>query len=381
MKLINRIITTDRTPVFIGNDALSSLNRFITTIHPGGMKYNGETELPGRRHHDVFILVDSNTRKYCLPLLLDHALSLENVPVLEIPGGEDSKYLSTAEHLWSQLLELGADRNSLLINLGGGVVSDLGGFVAAGYKRGINYINIPTTLMGQADAAIGGKTGVNIGHVKNQVGFFYASRGVFIFPGFLKTLPVAHLRSGLAEIIKGVLISNASLWSRLIKHPVAELLQRPVDTGIWPGLILESVKFKNKVVMQDYRERKQRKALNFGHTIGHALEGFSHTIPGKQLMHGDAVAAGMICAAFLSNRKTGLSQAHMESVVSYLREGFPPVSIEDQTKAAILELITHDKKNLNGLIRFTLISQPGSPVINVSCSQEEILEALASLTV
>lgn len=344
------------------------------------MKYIGEKQLHDRRYQDVFILVDRNTRKYCLPMLLDHVLSLEHVPVLEIPGGEDSKSFSAAEHLWTRLLELGAGRNSLLINLGGGVVSDLGGFVAAGYKRGINYINIPTSLMGQADAAIGGKTGINIGHVKNQVGFFYPSRGVFIFPGFLKTLPAAHLRSGLAEIIKSVLIGNTSLWRRLVKHPVAELLQQPVDGGLWPGLISESVKFKNRVVMQDYRERKQRKALNFGHTIGHALEGFSQTIPGKQLMHGDAVAAGMICATFLSHRKTGLSQAHMESVVSYLRNGFPAILIEDQAKATILELITHDKKNLNGLIRFTLISKPGSPVLDVSCSQEEILEALASQT-
>ena len=360
MKLFNRIVTTDRTPIFFGLDALSYIGRFIPD-------------------NEIFILVDQETRRHCLPVLLDKAVSLKNARILETTGGEVSKSLATAERLWAELLSAGADRNSLLVNLGGGVVSDLGGFIAAGFKRGINYINIPTSLMGQADAAIGGKTAVNLGQIKNQVGFFYAAKAVFIFPGFLNTLPVEHLRSGLAEIIKSALVSDATVWRRLSKRSVSMLLQEPVEGSQWLNLVAAAVKFKNRVVIQDYREHKMRKVLNFGHTIGHALEGYSQTASGKQLLHGDAVAAGMICASYLSHRKTGLEIQELEAIRTYLAEGFPVCEVPRDAIPAIMELMMHDKKNRNGQTRFTLISKPGIPVIDVSCTQQEVMEAIGFL--
>ena len=381
MKISNRIITIDRTPVFFGNDSLSCIDRFLRSVQ----KYNNSVINPAIEidtagsHNEAFILVDPESRKYCLPILLGHSASLAKARILETEGGEDSKSLTTAEKLWHELLASGADRNSLLVNLGGGVVSDLGGFVAAGYKRGINYINIPTTLMGQADAAIGGKTAVNLGHIKNQIGFFHSAKAVFIFPGFLKTLPEEHLRSGLAEIIKSALISDAEIWHRLLRNPVGKLLNMPVESGLWINLIAGAVKFKNRVVENDYRERKLRKVLNFGHTVGHALEAFSRLGTSKPLLHGEAVAAGMICASCLSHRKTGLSLTELNEIKAYLTEGFPAYPVDGLARSAIMELIMHDKKNQNGRIQFALISKPGHPVINVSCSQEEIFEALEFL--
>jgi 3-dehydroquinate synthase len=382
MKLSNRIITIDRTPLFFGNDALSSIDRFLRLTHHDmhGITESGLDDHSANCGKEIFILVDPNTRKYCLPLLQEKSGILAKAAVVEIEGGENSKSLATAEKIWNRLLEAGAGRNSLLVNLGGGVVSDLGGFVAAGYKRGIDYINVPTSLMGQADAAIGGKTAVNLGHIKNQVGFFHAAKAVFIFPGFLKTLPREHLRSGLAEIIKSVLISDGALWRRLLKHPVEELLRQPADSRLWLNLISGTVKFKNRVVMNDYRERKLRKVLNFGHTVGHALEGFSIMRSGNPVLHGDAVAAGMVCAAYLSYKKAGLALADLETITTYLADGFPAFPVDVLHKQAIMELMMHDKKRHDGHLQFTLITKPGSPVINISCEEDEIMEALTSLT-
>lgn len=360
MKIINRIITTDRTPIWFGNEALSSVDPLLTSLHPSG----------------IFILVDSNTKQHCLHLLLAKSAMARQAHVIETETGEIAKSLENAQKIWHELLESGAGRSSVLINLGGGVVSDLGGFVAAGYQRGIDYINIPTSLMGQADASIGGKTAVNLGSIKNQVGFFHAAKAVFIFPGFLKSLPVEHLRSGLAEILKSILISDANLWRRIIKHPVSELLQLPVESGIWLKLISAAVKYKNKVVMYDYRERKQRKVLNFGHTIGHALEGYSHQIPSKPLLHGEAVAAGMITASYLSERKTGLLPSDLEAIVAYLDEGFPRYRLDPVEIPSVMKIMSHDKKRQQGHIQFTLLSKPGRALINVTCEEEEILEAI-----
>ena len=361
MKISGRITTIDRTPIYIGEDSLASVDRFISTMHLGG--------------GGIYILVDHNTRQYCLPVAVEKSGSLAGARVVEIDGGEDSKTVAAAEKLWIELLSAGAGRNSLLVNLGGGVVSDLGGFVAAGFKRGINYINIPTTLMGQADAAIGGKTSVNIGKIKNQVGFFHAAQGVFIFPGFLKTLPKEQLRSGLAEIIKSALIGNVPLWNRIRKHPVAEILNMPIDHPFWQEVIQGTVKFKNKVIVHDYREKKFRKILNFGHTVGHALETCSYMGSRQPLLHGEAVAMGMVCSAFLSVKKTGLEISDMEEIRKYIFDGYGCHLIDQPSKSWILEAMMHDKKAVNGQIRFTLLAKPGFPVINVLCERKEIEES------
>jgi 3-dehydroquinate synthase len=358
--LSNRIITINRTPIFFGNDSLPSIDKLVARIRPDG----------------IFILVDPNTMKYCLPLLMEKTESLATAKVILTNDGERAKSLQQAEKIWNELLISGAGRSSLLINLGGGVISDLGGFVAAGYHRGISYINVPTTLMAQADAAIGGKTAVNLGHLKNQVGFFYPAKAVVIFPGFLQTLPLEHKRSGIAEIIKCALIGNAALWKRLQKNPVIRLLDMPVECALWQKLILATATFKNRVVVKDYREQKIRKSLNFGHTAGHAFEGFSQMGITEPLLHGDAVAAGMICAAYLSHRKTGLSRSDLESIASYINDGFGRLPIDPLTKPQLMDIMMHDKKTHAGRLLFTLISKPGVPVLNVACGADEISEAI-----
>jgi len=362
MKVSSRIITVDRTPVFVGREALSSVDHAIRTMHLG--------------HEGIYLLVDKNTRQHCLPDATVASVGLAGARVMEVDGGEDSKTLATAERLWNELLASGAGRESLLVNLGGGVITDLGGFVAAGYKRGISYINIPTSLTGQCDAAIGGKTSVNMGGIKNQVGFFYPAKGVFIYPGFLKTLPNEHLRSGIAEIIKCALIGDMHLWRRLLDHPVTDLLDMPVEHPFWNELLTVTIRYKNRVVTKDFREKKLRKVLNFGHTIGHALETYSMVNSVKPLLHGEAVAAGMICAAYLSHLKTGLSSSGMEAIKNYISDGFTRFSIDQSCKSAILDIMIHDKKNLDGQRRFTLISVPGKPVVNVECNLPEISEAI-----
>ena len=362
MKLSSRIVTTERTPIFFGRDAFSTLDRQIRSMNID--------------RRNIFILVDQNTRKHCLPFLIERSDFLSRAQILEIEGGEKCKSLVTAERLWNELLASGAGRDSLLVNLGGGVVSDLGGFVAAGYKRGIHYLNIPTSLMGQVDASIGGKTAINLGKVKNQVGFFYAAAGVFIFPNFLKTLPEEHLRSGLAEIIKIALISDAGFWRKIRKHPVNEQLTMPVEDQHWQELIAYAVNFKTRLIVKDYREKKLRKILNFGHTIGHALEALSWQENGEPLLHGEAVAAGMICASYLSTCKAGLLISEMEQIKGYLSGGFKLRKVNITDKPVILDILTHDKKNFGGQVRFTLISKPGTPVINVGCNQEDVLEAI-----
>jgi 3-dehydroquinate synthase len=360
MKISNRIVTVNRTPVFSGKNVLTEMEGMIRNLHPTG----------------VFILVDPNTQKHCLPILTNRSGFFDNSRIICIDGGENSKSLANAEKIWQQLLEAGADRSSLLVNLGGGVVSDLGGFVAAGYKRGIRYVNVPTSLIGQADASVGGKTAVNIGNLKNQVGFFYAAAGVFISPEFLKSLPAAHLRSGLAEVVKCLLIGDEAGWNRLSGHSVDELLQLPLDGGFWSKLVLHAVHYKNKLVMRDFREANHRKALNFGHTIGHALESFSMQQNETALLHGEAVAAGMICASYLSFIKTGLPGSALEKITKYLVSGFPPFPVDESSIPALMDKIHQDKKHNNRKTQFSLISKPGHPVINVECNEEEITDAV-----
>jgi 3-dehydroquinate synthase len=296
--------------------------------------------------------------------------------VIETVAGEEAKTIDNAIRLWHELQQGGTERSGLLVNLGGGTISDLGGFLAAGYKRGMTYVNIPTSLMGQADAAIGGKTAVNLGGSKNQIGFFYAPDAVFIVPRFLTTLPAGHLRSGFAEIIKSVLTGHARLWRKISDRGVAEILSLPPDHPMWLTLIRYAAAYKNRVVMHDFHEKGIRQTLNFGHTIGHALEAFSQAAWGDQVQHGDAVAAGMICAAFLSSVKVGLPPDELQRISSFLTAGFPHMTLKPEHIRPVMEWMRHDKKNRNGIFRFTLLSAPGKPVLKVICTPGEVEEAL-----
>ncbi|MCK9202942.1 MAG: 3-dehydroquinate synthase [Bacteroidales bacterium] len=361
MKLTSRIVQVNHTWIFSGKDALSQFEKYCRASHLGKGK--------------IFILTDSNTREYCLPLLLSKNPWLADSHFLTMPLGEDNKTLETTSRLWLEMMSSQAGRDALMITLGGGMVTDLGGFTAAGYKRGIPCIHIPTTLLGQVDAAIGGKTAVNVNQIKNQIGFFYPPAAVFIYPEFLCTLPVLQIRSGLAEIIKTSLTGNPGLWNRIKQHPVPQLIKTSLDSPLWQHLITSAITYKNQIIARDFTEKKTRAVLNFGHTIGHAVESASHSSGNHPLLHGDAVAMGMICAAWLSSHKTGLPVSERDGIVKYIRHGYGPVP-PDYDPADLIERMGHDKKFRESRIRFTLLEKLGSPKINVVCNPDEINAAL-----
>lgn len=312
-------------------------------------------------------MVDENTRRYCYPLVSDH---LPVHTVIEIKSGEEEKTLSTCEQIWKGLTDLGCDRKALLINLGGGVIGDMGGFCAATYKRGIRFLNVPTTLLAQVDASVGGKLGIDFHGLKNHIGVFQEPERVIISSGFLPTLPARELRSGFAEVLKHALIADAAYWSRLTS--------RPFEEQPWQEHISHSVQVKSQVVAADPREQGLRKILNFGHTIGHALEtALLHT--GDRLLHGEAIAVGMMAEAYLSVKKTGLGQAAYESIRDYLVSVYQPAPIHANTVAEAGRLILQDKKNEKATIKGSLLRAIGKADFDVTISQEEVFEAFAEV--
>ena len=248
MHLSGRVSRVDRTRIVSGG-SWEQLEKLLSSNH----------FLNGR----IFILTDRTTKVYCLPVLLSRLPCLEKAEILEIPAGEESKTLKQAELLWQQLFEAQADRSALLINLGGGMTSDLGGFIAAGFMRGIPYINLPTSLMGQVDASIGGKTAVNLLGVKNQLGFFYSPIAVFVFAEFLQSLSKEQLRSGFAEILKTALILDTSLYRIVLRQSIQQWMEIPVTDKRWVEIINRTICIKNKVVKSDFLEKKQRKSYRF----------------------------------------------------------------------------------------------------------------------
>ncbi len=317
----------------------------------------------------VFILADENTREHCLPKLVMKVPSLADAPVMEIPPGESGKTIDVCRKLWEVLEELQADRNSVLINLGGGVIGDLGGFVAATFKRGIRFIHVPTSLLAQVDASIGGKVGVNHGGLKNQVGLFAYPVGVYIDPEFLRTLPREHLVGGFAEMIKHALISSKSYWKRIKKVSF-------FDLATLEACISESIRIKQSIIDRDPRESELRKVLNFGHTVGHALEAYSLESDVRTLHHGQAVAAGMICEAYISHRFRLLDKDDLNEIISFVLGHFAKVWIDQATYHRILELMRSDKKNSNGKIRMTLLDGIGKGVVNKEVRADAIIESL-----
>jgi len=269
--------------------------------------------------------------------------------------------------LWNELTNHGADRHSVLVNLGGGVVIDIGGFTASTYMRGIDFINIPTTLLAMVDASVGGKNGINFGGFKNQIGTFDEPKAVFASPVFLKTLPGNEIRCGFAEVIKHALISDFNKWKdvRAIES---------FDAVNWTDIIRESIWTKNKIVNSDYRDRHWRKALNFGHTIGHALESYSQKHFSAPLKHGDAVAIGIIGETWLSQQCCGLSASEANEIYQLIRKHYP-VSVEFDSNS-LIEIMKHDKKNQSDKINFALIKAIGEPVINQTADDALIRQAL-----
>ncbi len=312
----------------------------------------------------VFLLVDSNTRTACLPVLGKAFPEAGKWEVLEIPAGESFKTLHTCLDLWKQLASMGADRKSLLINLGGGVVTDLGGFVASAYQRGIRFVNIPTTLLAMVDASVGGKTGVDLGNLKNQIGVINNPELVLIQPEYLKTLDERQIRSGFAEMLKHGLILDRPYWDKLKDLTSYDKLNE---------MIFTSVALKKDVVEADPREQGLRKILNFGHTLGHAIE--SHYLSndnGKALLHGEAIAAGMVMEAYLSAVQCGMPMAQCEEVKATFFKFFPKVDISERDQADILSLLRYDKKNVKGHILFALLREIGKAQTDQEVSADQL---------
>jgi len=316
----------------------------------------------------VFVLMDENVEMFCLDLFLQTVPNLKVRGYIKIPAGESSKSLDHAAHIWESLTEMGAGRDSLLINLGGGVVSDIGGFCAATYKRGMPFINIPTTLLSQIDAAIGGKTGIDFKSFKNQVGLFVDAKAVITDPIFLKTLKKEYWQSGLAEVTKHALIMDRELW-KLLGHRKFD------EIDDWNKIIIRSAKDKIDIVRYDSGERNVRKILNFGHTVGHAIESY-YLKSGMPITHGQAVAAGMICETWISSRIEQLQCENVEEIVNRIDYNFSRLSIKEENINELMELMRQDKKIRAGEFKFSLLRRLGKAVHDVVVEADLIRNSL-----
>jgi 3-dehydroquinate synthase len=321
------------------------------------------------KYSKLFILVDSNTNENCLPHFLSLIATEIVIEIIEIESGEEHKNIESCLQIWEALTELGGDRKSLIINLGGGVITDIGGFIASTFKRGIDFINVPTTLLGMVDASIGGKNGVDLGNLKNQIGVINSPKAVLVDTIYLETLPQNEMRSGLAEMLKHGLIFDKEYWNKF--DNLGKLSSDDLD-----DLIYQSVAIKNAIVMQDPTENGIRKALNFGHTLGHAIESFFLENPLKKtLLHGEAIAVGMILESFISMKKELIScDEHLE-IKTTINSIFERVVVDENDIDPIIDLLIHDKKNEYGTIQFALLDGIGNTKLNQLADNELIAEA------
>ncbi|MFB9864060.1 3-dehydroquinate synthase [Rufibacter immobilis] len=322
--------------------------------------------LQNRAFRKTVVLVDENSARHCYPLLKPFLPQQHHV--VQIKSGEENKNLATCEHVWRELTEQGLDRWSLLVNLGGGVLTDLGGFCASLYKRGITFVNVPTTLLSQVDASVGGKTGIDFMGFKNHIGVFQEPLAVLVNPDFLQTLDMRQLKSGYAEMIKHWLIADADMFHE----------QRYIGlfTDDWTPLIRHSIEIKANVVTADPLENGLRKILNFGHTIGHAVESFYLEKPGQMLLHGEAIAVGMICEAWLSVQRELLSQEEVSQIETFILSVYEKVNLPEADLQAISQLCLHDKKNSGATINCTLLQKIGEAVYDQPITLSEVQSAL-----
>ena len=353
------------------------------------------TAVAGSEHDRVFVLTDDTTHECCLPKVAALLAQYDAVPIT-IAHGDQHKTLAALGDVWTALQQGGATRHSLLINLGGGMITDLGGFAAATFKRGINFINIPTTLLAMVDAAVGGKTGFNFGGLKNEIGAFADARFVIINTCFLDTLDAENLCSGYAEMLKHALISDERMWAEHVNFDLSQ-----PDLAELQRMVAESIAVKERIVAEDPHEHGIRKALNFGHTIGHALEEFAlqqaggavvstapenKSTPGdavvsispknRPLLHGYAVAFGLIGELYMSARKAGFPTERLHQTTRFIRENYAQTEFTCNDYPTLLNLMRHDKKNTSGVINFTLLHNIGDIRINQTATDEEICEAL-----
>ncbi|WP_241518412.1 3-dehydroquinate synthase [Bacteroidetes bacterium endosymbiont of Geopemphigus sp.] len=319
-------------------------------------------------YSNLFILADTRTYTLCLPRLIESIPVLQKARMLCIKTGEKEKNIENCLYIWRQLSQWRADRNSLMINLGGGVITDIGGFAASVFKRGISFINIPTTLLAMVDASIGGKTGIDLDHLKNEIGLFRYPEMVIIDEHYLKSLPERELKSGMAEIFKHGLIADKKLWQKMGKQPASRATS-------WNESIRTSNMIKSHVVSKDpYEKNGLRKILNFGHTIGHGIE--SHFLSTQApLLHGEAIALGMVCEAWLSWKINGLPKSQYEEIAQRLLGIYPLKEIDESTSDKIVMHLHHDKKNFKGKIRFALLSKIGACTYDHEISIDLIRES------
>ncbi|MDT8393591.1 MAG: 3-dehydroquinate synthase family protein [Bacteroidales bacterium] len=331
-------------------------------------KYIGETE-------KYLLLADTNTAKHCLPIIKNSPLSIPEAHIITIEAGEGSKNTGNLNFVWTRLQQAGAGRSTTLINLGGGMITDLGGFAASTYKRGIPFINIPTSLLGMADAAIGGKTGINLGQVKNQAGSFAHPEAVVIWPGFLYTLPIEDLLSGYAEMIKTALVSDKSLFAKIANIDPGSTERNKFIGNISGTLLREVAVIKKNICDTDFFDHGQRQCLNFGHSIGHAIEAM-YLKWQQPLPHGYAIACGMICEAYLSEALAGLSHDDCERVQGLLTAIFPGIALQTKDLEEIIGLIRQDKKNTGGKIQMSLLQAIGQCTAGITCPEQLIRNSL-----
>lgn len=320
----------------------------------------------------IYVLVDAHTQQHCLPILRP-MLEDWDWQCLTIPAGESHKHLGTCEQIWQQLLEGQADRRSVLLNLGGGVIGDMGGFCASTFKRGMDFIQVPTTLLAQVDASVGGKLGINFGRVKNCVGLFQLPQAVYLHTPFFQTLSQEELLSGYAEVVKHALIQDQMPWQDLLPTD-------PFDPALdWDPIVRASVSVKAQVVAQDFKEQHWRKCLNFGHTIGHAVESLSWKTDAP-LPHGYAVALGMMTESYVSAKQGQLSMAELDAITAYLVEWYPYYPVQELDQDTIWALMTQDKKNTHSQVAFSGLHAIGQPAIDQPISSSILSEAFSFYT-
>ena len=316
-------------------------------------------------YSQILLLVDENTLRHCVPDLITEVAELEGVEFLEVEPGEGQKNIEVAAQLWMALSELNIDRKGLIINVGGGVIGDLGGFVASAYKRGIDFVQVPTTLLSMIDASVGGKVGIDLGELKNQIGFFSEPAAVVIYPPFLDSLDVNQIKSGYAEMIKHGLIVDKTYFEKLKKF----------DLHVTQDLIDKSVAIKAEIVLNDFKEQGKRKLLNFGHTFGHAIESY-FLANGNPILHGMAVAAGMICEVIMSKRMNLIKDHEANEVVSFLNNHYQKMQLQREEKQAIFELMKMDKKNSQGIIKSVGLTKIGEAIFDVEVSEHVVFSTL-----
>jgi 3-dehydroquinate synthase len=336
-------------------------SEIIFTAHP---EASLQAFLSQRNYSHVVVLVDEHTRQHCLPSFPN---LIKTAHLIEIKSGEEEKTLTTCTHIWSAMTSLGLDRKAVMINLGGGVIGDMGGFCAATYKRGIDFIQVPTTLLSQVDASVGGKLGIDFEHYKNHIGVFKEPEAVIISSAFLKTLDPRELRSGFAEVIKHALIADRDAWNN-IKY-------KSLQDQVWDEVIPHSVNIKFKITTEDPLEKGLRKVLNFGHTLGHAVESY-FLEKGTRILHGEAIAIGMITEAYLAMKKGFITKDALTEIERYILSIYGHIEVPQHIFEELITLTRQDKKNEQGHVLFSLLEQVGKANYNITVSDEDMKASL-----